>query len=178
MAAITLKLGGRERLQDNLRRLDDAMQKRVLANSMRSTMNLVLRPAVIAASPARTGKVRAADRRKTKLESKTLGPLKRSWSVVKVRGRPGQVRFVLKSNTRTRDAFYAIFLEQGWLAGRRILKREIRRSLNGGAPLRPRRAVPARPFVRPAAEAAFQTMVSALTTATEAQVELVTREFR
>jgi hypothetical protein len=177
MATLKVELNGQEQLRQNLATLSDAMEKRVLTNSMRAVMNQVLRPAIIAASPARKTRLSNAARRKTKLEGKALGPLKRSWSVVKAQSSKERVRFVLKSNTRSRDAFYAIFLEQGWLAGRRLLKREIRASQKpGAAPLRVRKPVPPRPFVRPAAEAAFQRVVDGMVVATAEQLEAIAKE--
>lgn len=175
MARISVALRGGEQLAANLRELDRRLQRRIVTNSLRTAMNQVLKPAVVAASPV--GKTLRRTVRKTKMQGLTLGPLRKAWSVIKARASRGnQVRVVLKSNTRTRDAFYAIFLEGGWLSGRRITKREVRRALKTGSKVRGRTAVPARPFVRPTAEAQFQNMVDGVAAATSAQVEVAMRE--
>jgi hypothetical protein len=155
-AALTVTISGADKLRANLAALTQAMQRRIMAASMRKAMNEVLKPAVVTASPAGTAKRKKV--RKTRAGA-TLGPLRKSWQTRLVKT-PTGVHMQLVPISKTRDAFYAKFLEFGWLAGRRITKREIKRSMESRANrLRKRTPVPAKPFAGPAAVATFAAVV-------------------
>jgi HK97 gp10 family phage protein len=175
LMALTIALKGGEKLASNLSELDRRLQTKIVRTAMRKALNEIMRPALISASPKR--KVEPKSRGKTKLLGLTKGPLSKSWRVINVaKQRRGVVRFKVESRTRSRDAFYAIFLEQGWLSGRRVLKREIRAANRAGTNVRKRGSVPARPFARQAAEGAFQRVIERVTQETSAQVEAEMKE--
>lgn len=167
MAAITFTLKGADTIRRNLAQLSDAMQRRIMAASMRKGMNDVLKPAVVAASPA--GKTKRKKARKTR-SGATLGPLKKAWQTRLVRTAQG-VHMQLAPLTRTRDAFYAKFIEMGWLAGRRISKREARAIERGTKRFRRRTPVPARPFAGPAANASFGLLTDAIAAQVASRIE-------
>jgi hypothetical protein len=172
MAGMTFTIRGVEELQRNLRRISAAMERSIMRAAIRTAMNRTLKPAVVAASPARKSKIANKARRRTKMHNLIMGPLKQSWSVIRASRSPRErLRFTLKSNTPSRDAFYAKFLEGGWLAGRRITKGEIRKAGQGGKPLRQRRQVPPRPFLAAALRAQSEALVDDIAAEANRRIE-------
>lgn len=166
---ITLEVKGAAQIQLNLEQLSDRIQRRTMAGAIRKAMDDVLKPALVQASPRGGTKRKTA--RKTRAGA-TLGPLHKAWKTRLVKT-PNGVHMQLVPMTKRIDAFYARFLEFGWLAGRRITKGEMIATRAAGRKLRRRTPVPAKPFAKPAADATFAKVVDRVGTELAGRLETI-----
>jgi hypothetical protein len=151
--------------------MSDRIQRRTMFGAIRTAMNDVLKPALVRASPVGTTKRKT--QRKTRGGVK-IGPIRKAWLTKLVKTGSG-VHLQLVPISKTYDAYYAKYIEFGWLAGRRISKKEFIATREAGRKMRRRTPVPAKPFAKPAADATFASVVDRVGTELAGRIETVMR---
>lgn len=155
-----MEVAGIDALRADMDRLSQATQRRIVGASIAKAADAVLRPAVVAASPAGTTTRRT--RRRT-AGGVPLGPLRKAWKVRLIRT-PAGVLVQLASKRSSADAYYARFLELGWMAGRA-------RTKAGAARRRRGRRFARHPFAASAAAAVFGRLVERTAAEMKVRVE-------
>jgi HK97 gp10 family phage protein len=132
-------------VQKNLKRLGDRLQRQGAGKAVKASADPVVQEAVLRA-PRSTGEPSVSHLKYGSLASNIakgkVRPVRRYGKIVG-----------FKIDVGVQDAFWALFLEKGWIAAGRLSRKE--RGSKG-------RRVPARPFFEPAFEKSYKDALNAM----------------
>lgn len=147
---VKVDVKGAEALRRNLSQVSQAIQRRIMRKALRDAAAKHLLPQVRRAAPVQ--KPPPAKRRVTKVTNLPLGPLRRALSIQGGKIKNGVIRVKIATKSRRVDAFYGIFLEQGW-------------NVRGGG-----KSIPARPYMAPVASNNFPAVIQAVAKSIDEQI--------